>query len=84
MLKVERAFAAGIGTNPKDEAVLRAVLALGHGLKLTVIAEGIEEHVQLGWLQDAGCRHVQGFLVGKPMPPEHFNNGALPQYPTSL
>jgi diguanylate cyclase (GGDEF)-like protein/PAS domain S-box-containing protein len=82
MLKVERAFAAGIGSNTKDEAVLRAVLALGHGLEMTVIAEGIEETVQLGWLRDAGCRHVQGFLLGRPVPPEHFSNGyQLPYLP---
>jgi diguanylate cyclase (GGDEF)-like protein/PAS domain S-box-containing protein len=84
MLKVERAFAAGIGHNPKDEAVLQAVLALGHGLKLTVIAEGIEEQSQLGWLRDAGCRHVQGFLLGRPVPPEHFSNGYTVHYPSSV
>ncbi len=73
ILKVEHAFAAGIGHNLKDEAVLRAVLTLGVGLEMMVVAEGVEEEAQLVWLREAGCRHIQGYLIGRPMPPEQFN-----------
>lgn len=68
ILKIERVFTSGIGRNPKDEAVLRAVLALGEGLELAVIAEGVETEEQLRWLRTAGCRHIQGFLIGRPEP----------------
>ncbi len=73
ILKVEHAFAAGIGHNLKDEAVLRAVLTLGAGLEMMVVAEGVEEEAQLTWLREAGCRHIQGYLIGRPMPPEQLN-----------
>jgi diguanylate cyclase (GGDEF)-like protein len=78
MLKIERAFASGIGKNSKDEAVLRAVLALGEGLELVVVAEGVEDEVQLAWLRDVGYRHIQGYLLGRPVPPEHVATLALP------
>jgi diguanylate cyclase (GGDEF)-like protein/PAS domain S-box-containing protein len=68
ILKIERVFAAGIGHNPRDEAVLRAVLELGTGLELIVITEGVETEAQLAWLRGVGCRHVQGYLIGRPMP----------------
>lgn len=67
MLKVERSFAAGIGHNRRDEAVLRAMLALGAGLDLLVVTEGVETEVQRAWLCEVGCRHVQGYLIGCPM-----------------
>jgi diguanylate cyclase (GGDEF)-like protein/PAS domain S-box-containing protein len=68
ILKIERIFTSGIGHNPKDEAVLRAVLALGEGLELAIVAEGVETEAQLRWLRAAGCRHIQGFLIGRPEP----------------
>lgn len=71
MLKIERAFASGIGNNSKDEAVLRAILALGEGLELVVVAEGVEDAAQLAWLRDVGYSHIQGYLLGRPVPPEH-------------
>jgi diguanylate cyclase (GGDEF)-like protein/PAS domain S-box-containing protein len=73
ILKVEHAFAAGIGHNLKDEAVLRAVLTLGAGLEMMVVAEGVEAEAQLTWLREAGCQHIQGYLIGRPMPPEQLN-----------
>jgi|GEM_PF-2369754 len=66
ILKVERGFTAGIGHNYKDEAVLRAVLALGEGLNMIVITEGVEHEAQRAWLHAAGGRHIQGYLIGRP------------------
>ncbi len=79
ILKVERGFAAGIGHNPKDEAVLRAVLALGAGLNMMVITEGIEHETQRIWLQAAGCRHIQGYLIGRPAAVDDLDR----QYPAA-
>jgi diguanylate cyclase (GGDEF)-like protein/PAS domain S-box-containing protein len=70
ILKIERIFTSGIGQNFKDEAVLRAMLALGEGLELKIVAEGVETEAQLDWLRAAGCRHIQGFLLGRPAPAE--------------
>jgi diguanylate cyclase (GGDEF)-like protein/PAS domain S-box-containing protein len=73
ILKIERAFASGIGDNAKDEAVLRAVMALGEGLEMIVVAEGVETEDQLRWLREVGYRHVQGYLLGRPAPPEQIH-----------
>lgn len=69
MLKIDRSFTAGIGSEPRDEAVIRALLALGQGLRLTVVVEGVECGKQLTWLRNAGCDRVQGYLIGRPSSP---------------
>lgn len=77
VLKLDRAFAAGIGQEPRDETVVRALLDMGKGLQLTVIIEGVEHFDQVTWLRSAGCRYAQGYLLGRPMPPRHFFAGHL-------
>jgi diguanylate cyclase (GGDEF)-like protein len=69
-LKVDRSFVQLLPHS--GETVIQAILALAHGFGLSVVAEGVEEQTQLDWLREAGCDLVQGFLLGKPMPPEEF------------
>jgi EAL domain-containing protein (putative c-di-GMP-specific phosphodiesterase class I) len=69
-LKVDRSFVQLLPQ--RGETVIHAILALAHGFGLSVVAEGVEEQRQLDWLRAAGCEMVQGFLLGKPMPPPEF------------
>jgi len=69
-LKVDRSF---VRLLPKrGETIVHAILALARGFGLSVVAEGVEEQAQLDWLREAGCDIAQGFLLGKPVPPEEF------------
>jgi EAL domain-containing protein (putative c-di-GMP-specific phosphodiesterase class I) len=61
---------AGLGTDPGDTAIVRAVLDLGQALGLTTIAEGVEKPEQLEALRDLGCRWAQGYHLARPGPPE--------------
>ena len=49
---------------------MQAILALGRNLNLLVVAEGVENREQLDWLRATGNPNIQGFLLGRPMPPE--------------
>ncbi|HEV7865204.1 MAG TPA: bifunctional diguanylate cyclase/phosphodiesterase [Acidimicrobiia bacterium] len=69
-LKVDRTFVAGLGTDPGDTAIVRAVLDLGAALGLTTVAEGVETPAQLAALRDLGCDWAQGFHLARPGPPE--------------
>jgi diguanylate cyclase (GGDEF)-like protein len=65
-LKLDRSFVRPL---PDDGATLAsAVIALAHGFRLTVVAEGVETAEQLAWLRAAGCDVLQGYLLGRPMP----------------
>ncbi|MBK7326001.1 MAG: EAL domain-containing protein [Propionivibrio sp.] len=67
-LKVDQSFVRGLPDNAEDCAIARAVIALGHSLQLTIIAEGVETHEQSEFLLREGCDEIQGYLRGKPMP----------------
>jgi diguanylate cyclase (GGDEF)-like protein/PAS domain S-box-containing protein len=65
MLKIDRDFVAGVCTNRSDAAIVEAVVGLGHGLGMTVTAEGVEEVAQHAALRALGCDHLQGFHFGR-------------------
>jgi EAL domain-containing protein (putative c-di-GMP-specific phosphodiesterase class I) len=69
-VKVDRSFVRGVPENEEDVAIVNAVIELGHALKLSVTAEGVETTEQFDNLRAAGCDTAQGFLFFRPEPPE--------------
>ena len=69
-IKIDRGFAGDIDTNPDTEQFLRALLALGRDLKLRVVVEGVERRTQVEVLHRIGATHAQGYLFGRPVPPQ--------------
>ena len=67
-IKIDRTFVTNLGRNPQSAGIIRAVIGLGHGLEMTIVAEGVETEEQLGFLADEGCDAVQGYFIGKPLP----------------
>ena len=57
---------------PKDRAITEAIIALGHRLKMTVVAEGVECTEVPDALAEAWCDAIQGFLTGRPMPADRL------------
>jgi diguanylate cyclase (GGDEF)-like protein/PAS domain S-box-containing protein len=67
-IKIDRAFVMNLGRNPQSAAIVRAVIDLGHGLEMSIVAEGVETQEQLTFLANEGCDAVQGYFLGKPAP----------------
>ena len=68
LIKVDRCFLDGLETDRRDAALMRAILAIGAGMELEVVAEGVETNAQCELLRLSGCRLGQGFLFSEPLP----------------
>jgi len=66
-LKIDQEFVGDLTRDPDDEAITSTVIAMGHSLSLTVVAEGVETAGQLQFLRDHGCDEVQGHYIAAAM-----------------
>ena len=67
-LKIDRTFISPIKDDPKSAGIVRNVLNLGKDLRITVVAEGVEDDSTLTILRDSGCLVAQGFGISRPIP----------------
>ncbi|MEU4241745.1 EAL domain-containing protein [Actinoplanes sp. NPDC026619] len=73
VVKLDRSFVAGLSTDPRKTSIIQAVLWLAKSLGMSAVAEGVEEEADQHALHAAGCELLQGYLFGKPMPPDEFS-----------
>ncbi|MBT8107578.1 MAG: EAL domain-containing protein [Gammaproteobacteria bacterium] len=71
-LKIDQSFVRNIVTNPDDATIVDTIIQMGRNLNLDVVAEGVEDEAQLGFLQKLGCTFVQGLLFGDPMSSDNY------------
>src|SRR6185295_10373745 len=67
VLKIDRSFVAGLPADADDVSLVKAILAMARGLDLQVVAEGVENQEQLGFLAAQGCELTQGYFIARPM-----------------
>jgi diguanylate cyclase (GGDEF)-like protein len=72
VLKIDQSFVQSLTTDPADATITETIVKLAAGLNLTTIAEGVETFEQLLLLGSFGCKRMQGFLFGRPVPAETF------------
>ena len=72
-LKIDRSFIKDVPADPDDVAITHAIIAMGHSMRLDVVAEGVETAEQLEFLREHGCDYMQGYLIGKPIPAEDLS-----------
>ena len=66
-LKIDKSFVREIGPNANDNTLVQTIIALGHSLGMTMIAEGVESLEHLDTLKSFGCDEIQGYWLAKPM-----------------
>ncbi len=68
-IKVDRSFVQGAATgNPESLAIIRAVVAMADSLEMSTTAEGVETDAELAMIRQLGCKKIQGYYFGRPMP----------------
>ena len=78
-LKIDRSFIHDIDHNRDSAELVKAIISMAHTLRLSLVAEGVEEVSQQTFLQRYGCHNAQGWLYGKAMPQEDFETLLLSQ-----
>jgi diguanylate cyclase len=76
-LKIDRGFVRDLAYDHGDTAIISAIIALGQSLSLNIVAEGVETVSQRDFLMRLGCRSMQGYLLGRPVPGEMFTQPSL-------
>ncbi|MBR8347736.1 EAL domain-containing protein [Burkholderia ambifaria] len=71
-LKIDQSFLTDCGSGSTDDAIVRAIVAMGRALGLDVVMEGVETAKQLAFLQEIGCHQGQGFLFARPQPADQL------------
>ncbi|MGE7989897.1 putative bifunctional diguanylate cyclase/phosphodiesterase [Pseudomonas sp. NPDC089554] len=71
-LKIDRGFVRDLEQDSDDAAIVSAIVALGQALGLRIVAEGVETDGQQDFLTRLGCDSLQGYLLGRPVPPEQL------------
>jgi diguanylate cyclase (GGDEF)-like protein len=72
VLKIDQSFVRSLHTDPADATIVETIVRMAKGLNLSTVAEGVENREQLLLLGSYGCHRMQGFLFGKPAPPDVF------------
>ncbi|PPD54357.1 MAG: hypothetical protein CTY12_03435 [Methylotenera sp.] len=72
VVKIDQSFIRQLNIDEESTFMVRAILHLAKGLKLTTVAEGVETEEQLRFLKEHGCDVAQGYLIGKPMTADEF------------
>jgi diguanylate cyclase (GGDEF)-like protein len=74
ILKIDRSFVDGVARDQESAGLTRSIIMMAHSLGLEVIAEGIEDDLQLSFLREHKCELGQGYGLGKPMPAQEFTD----------
>lgn len=77
ILKIDQSFIRGLPEDTHDAAIVRAIIALGRSMQLTVIAEGVETREQQQFLSEEGCEQIQGYIISLPLQPDEFSERFL-------
>jgi EAL domain-containing protein (putative c-di-GMP-specific phosphodiesterase class I) len=82
-LKIDKSFVRDLETDPLNAGIIKAIMTLGKGFNLRVIAEGVETEAEKDCLQSFQCEEIQGYLSSRPLPAQEATE-FIRNYPAQL
>jgi EAL domain-containing protein (putative c-di-GMP-specific phosphodiesterase class I) len=73
-LKIDQSFIRDIATDADDRAIINAVTAMAHNMKIRVLAEGVETEEQMKFLRTTDCDEIQGYAISRPLSSRGFED----------
>lgn len=83
-IKIDQSFVRGLSGDYELQAIVRSIISLGHGLGVTITAEGVETEAELNWLRSEGCNEAQGFLFSHARPNDEIIDMLASQSDTAM
>jgi len=83
VLKIDKSFIDNIHSSPRESSIVEAIIGLSHELDIQVVAEGVEEKIQVQMLKEKNCDYIQGYYFARPMPILEFESYLSKQLPLS-
>lgn len=74
-LKIDQSFINNLHDDPSDMAIVKAIITMGQGLSVKIVAEGVETREQIDILKDLDCHYAQGYYIQKPLESKAFEEG---------
>jgi len=71
-VKIDRSFIINLAEDPRDQAMVKAIVSLAHAMGFQVVVEGVETLEQLEFVKPLGCGFIQGFYYSRPLPAAEF------------
>lgn len=83
-LKIDKAFVGNLATDAHNAEIVRTVIGIAHGMRLEVVAEGVEDEATARQLAAVGCERIQGYFLSKPLPAPEFIDWIRSYVPTDV
>jgi EAL domain-containing protein (putative c-di-GMP-specific phosphodiesterase class I) len=77
IIKIDMSLIKNLNVDSKSILIVKSIIEMSHNLNIKVVSEGIETKEQFNILKELGCNYIQGYLIGRPLPADNFQENFI-------